>query len=114
MPEIKSFRGIRYNPEKVENLADVVTQPYDQITDRMEKAYKDRSPYNFVYLVLTKYADGHDRQKEYADAKRYYDEWFKNGVFIQDSKEEIYPYWQDFSIKRTREKDSCAWWVSRN
>lgn len=98
MPEIKSFRGIRYNPEKIENLADVVTQPYDQITDRMEKAYKDRSPYNFVYLVLTKYADGHDRQKEYADAKRYYDEWFKNGVFIQDSKEEIYPYWQEFSI----------------
>jgi uncharacterized protein (DUF1015 family) len=99
MPEIKALRGIRYNPEKIENLADVVTQPYDQINDHMEKAYKGKSPYNFVHLVLTKYAEGHDRQKEYADAKRCYDDWFKNEIFIQDSKEAIYPYWQEFSIE---------------
>ncbi|UCF70081.1 MAG: DUF1015 domain-containing protein [candidate division WOR-3 bacterium] len=98
MPEIKAFRGIRYNPEKIENLADVVTQPYDQITDRMEKSYKEKSPYSFVHLVLTKYAEGHDRQKEYADAKRYYDDWYKNEIFLKDTKEAIYPYWQEFSI----------------
>ncbi|MBE0432731.1 DUF1015 domain-containing protein [candidate division WOR-3 bacterium] len=102
MAEIKAFRGIRYNPEKVESLADVVTQPYDQITDRMERAYKDRSPYNFVRLVLTKYAEGHDRQKEYADARRFYDEWSRTEVFTQDLKETIYPYWQEFSIGDTR------------
>ncbi|NIP53656.1 MAG: DUF1015 domain-containing protein, partial [Phycisphaerae bacterium] len=75
MPDIKSFNGIRYNLDKIENLADVVTQPYDQITDRMERGYKEKSAYNFVRLVLTKYAEGHDRQKEYADAKRFYDDW---------------------------------------
>jgi uncharacterized protein (DUF1015 family) len=98
MPEIISFRGIRYNPEKIENLPDVITQPYDQITDRMERAYKDKNPYNFVRLVLTKYAEGHDRQKEYADAKRYYDDWAKSEIFTKDGKAAIYPYCQEFAL----------------
>ncbi|UCG31354.1 MAG: DUF1015 domain-containing protein [candidate division WOR-3 bacterium] len=110
MPEIKPFKGIRYNLEKIENLADVVTQPYDQITDRMERDYKEKSSYNFVRLVLTKYAEGHDRQKEYADAKRFYDDWFKNEIFVQDKKETIYPYWQEFAVgekKYTRKGFIC-------
>ena len=110
MPEIKSFRGIRYNPEKIENLSDVITQPYDQITDQMERAYKDKSPCNFVRLVLTKYAEGHDRQKEYADAKRHYDDWTKTEIFIQDDRSSIYPYWQEFAIgtkKFTRKGFMC-------
>ncbi len=110
MPEIKPFRGIRYNTEKIENLSEVVTQPYDQITDQMERAYKDKSPYSFVRLVLTKYADGHDRQKEYADAKRFYEDWFKNEIFVKDKKEAIYPYWQEFAIgeqKYTRKGFMC-------
>jgi uncharacterized protein (DUF1015 family) len=98
MPEIKPLLGIRYNPDKIENLSEVITQPYDQITDRMERTYKERSPYNFVRLVLTKYAEGHDRQKEYADARRYYEDWAKNDIFIKDIKEAIYPYWQEFTL----------------
>lgn len=98
MPEIKSLKGIRYNPEKIENFADVICQPYDQITDTMEKQYKNRSPYNYVRLVLTKYAEGHDRQKEYADAKRYANQWLKEDIFIQDKKETMYPYLQEFSV----------------
>ena len=110
MPEIKSFKGIRYNPEKIENLSDVITQPYDQINDQMERMYKDKSPYNFVRLVLTKYAEGHDRQKEYADAKRHYDDWMKTEIFMQDDTASIYPYWQEFTIgdkKYTRKGLTC-------
>ncbi len=98
MPEIKPFKGIRYNPEKIQNLADVICQPYDQITNKMERAYKNKNPYNFVRLVLTKYADGHDRPKEYRDAKRFADNWMNDKIFIQDDKQAIYPYWQEFTI----------------
>lgn len=86
MPDIKPLKGIRYNPEMIDNFAEVICQPYDQITDTLEKQYKNRSPYNFVRLVLTKYAEGHDRQKEYADAKRYATQWLKEGIFVQDKK----------------------------
>ena len=98
MPELRPFKGIRYNPELIGNFADVICQPYDQITDDMEREYKRRSPYNYVRLVLTKYAEGHDRKKEYADAKRYLEQWLEEKILMQDEKEAIYPYWQEFSI----------------
>lgn len=98
MPEIRSFRGIRYNNAKIQDLAHVICQPYDQISNKMERQYKNKSPYNFVRLVLTKYAEGHDRQKEYRDAKRYVETWLSDEIFSQDEKEAIYPYWQEFSV----------------
>lgn len=98
MPEVKPFKAIRYNPEKIPNLADVICQPYDQITNKMERTYKSKSPYNFVRLVLTKYADGHDRPREYRDAKRFTENWISDSIFIQDDKNAIYPYWQEFTV----------------
>jgi uncharacterized protein (DUF1015 family) len=102
MPEIKAFKGIRYNPEYIENLGDVVCQPYDQISNRMEREYKNRNPFNFVRLVLTKYADGHDRQREYRDAKKYIDQWLSEKIFTADEKDAIYPYWQEFTINNVQ------------
>lgn len=99
MPEIRPFKGIRYNPAKIKNLADVITQPYDQITDEMEKEYKIRSPYSFVNLVLTHYADGHDRNKEYENAKNCVETWLKDNIFVQDKEDSIYPYFQEFSLE---------------
>lgn len=101
MPEIKSFKGIKYNSERTENLADVICQPYDQITNRLERDYKNRNPYNFVRLVLTKHVEGHDRHREYRDAKKYVDHWLQDGIFTMDDKEAIYPYWQEFTINNT-------------
>jgi len=98
MAEIKGFNGIRYNRQKIKEFADVITQPYDQITDEMEKAYKKQSPYSYVNLVLTHYADGHDRLQEYEAAKKYVDEWTKNKIFVQDEKPSIYPYFQEFMV----------------
>ncbi|MCX7994508.1 MAG: DUF1015 domain-containing protein [candidate division WOR-3 bacterium] len=99
MPEIRPFRGIRYNLSKIKNLADVITQPYDQITDEMEKEYKRRSPYNFVNLVLTHYADGHDRKSEYENARNCVNNWLRDGIFVQEKEESIYPYFQEFYIE---------------
>jgi len=98
MPEIKAFKGMRYNSEKTDSLADVICQPYDQISNKMQREYKGKSPYNFVRLVLTKYAEGHDRQREYRDAKKFVDQWIKDKVFIQDKNPAIYPYWQEFTM----------------
>ncbi len=102
MPEVKPFKGIRYNQKKIKDLADVITQPYDQITDEMEKEYKRRSPYSFVNLVLTHYADGHDRNREYQNAKRCVEDWLKEDIFIQDTEDSIYPYFQDFLLESKR------------
>ena len=101
MPEIKAFKGIRYNLEKLPGLIDVICQPYDQVTNKMERAYKNQSPYNFIRLVLTKYSEGHNRQREYRDAKRHVETWLKEEIFKGDDKEAIYPYWQEFTVNKT-------------
>lgn len=98
MPDIKGFKGIRYNPEKIKNFTDVITQPYDQISDDMEKSYRRRSPYNFVNLVLTKYAEGHDRPREYEHARQCVQTWLRDQIFIQDEQPGLYPYFQEFTI----------------
>ncbi len=98
MPEIRAFKGIRYNSKKIKKIADVITQPYDQITDEMEKVYKKRSPYSFVNLVLTHYADGHDRQREYQEAKKAVEDWTQKKIFTRDPKAAIYPYFQKFTV----------------
>jgi uncharacterized protein (DUF1015 family) len=99
MPEIRGFKGIRYNPEMINDFAKVITQPYDQISDEMEKDYKKRSAYNFINLVLTKYSEGHDRPKEYEHAFNCVNAWLKDKIFIQDPKPGLYPYFQEFTIK---------------
>lgn len=99
MPVIKPFQGVHYNPEKIDNLADVVCQPYDQISNKMQRDYKNKNPFNFVRLVLTKYAEGHDRQREYRDAKKFSDQWIKDTIFMRDDAPAIYPYWQEFTIQ---------------
>ena len=37
MAVVAPFRGVRYNPEKIERLEDVVTPPYDVISTDDEK-----------------------------------------------------------------------------
>jgi len=68
----------------------------------MEKDYQRRSPYNFVNLVLTKYSEGHDRPKEYENAKKCLDTWIKDNIFIRDGAEAIYPYVQEFRVNDRR------------
>lgn len=101
MPEIKPFKAIRYNSDKIGKLADVICQPYDQISNRMEKEYKSKNPFNFVRLVLTKYSEGHDRPREYRDSRRFIEQWNKDGYLVQETTEAVYAYWQEFKIDNT-------------
>ena len=56
MPIIKPFRGITYNPDKV-NLTDVVAPPYDVISPEQQAELYHRSPHNVVRLILGREED---------------------------------------------------------
>ena len=51
MADIRPFRSVRYNTEKVGELERVVTQPYDKISPEMQARYYDLSPYNLVRII---------------------------------------------------------------
>ena len=96
MATIAPFRALRYDPQRV-NLAQVVTQPYDKISREMQDRYYSASPHNLVRIILGK-SESTDGPAEnvYTRAARYFHEWRKQGIFLQDSEPSVYGYVQDF------------------
>ncbi|MDY6986154.1 MAG: DUF1015 domain-containing protein [Candidatus Thermoplasmatota archaeon] len=87
MVEIKGFRGLRYS---VSNLSDVITQPYDKITEEMQEEYYKRQ-YNYVRLILNR--------ESHASAAKMLREWMDKGVLKKDEADSIYPLEQEFQYK---------------
>jgi uncharacterized protein (DUF1015 family) len=90
MAEIRSFRGLYYNPARVSNLADVIALPYDVISPDRKKEYLKQNPWNIVRLILP---DGEDR---YDAASRMLDGWMQEEVLVRDDIPSIYCYQQTF------------------
>src|SRR6266705_6806961 len=89
MPEIKPFRGVRYDPERV-RLSEVVAPPYDVISPERRSELYDLNPYNVVRLIL-------GREKDpYASAARAYEEWKSGGILATDEEPAIYLLKQEF------------------
>jgi uncharacterized protein (DUF1015 family) len=96
MAHIVPFRAYRYDPSRV-NLRDVVTQPYDKITPRMQERYYAASPYNLVRIILGKpKASDNFANNVYTRAADHFRTWRDQGVFRQDSQQSIYHYKQSF------------------
>ena len=52
MPEIRAFRGWRYNPSRIDDFSKVVAPPYDVISARQQKALYEDNPYNVIRATL--------------------------------------------------------------
>ena len=97
MAHIEPFPALRYDPGRVA-LSDVVTQPYDKISPAMQDGYYAASPYNLVRIILGKRnaTDG-PADNPYTRAAAFFNDWRRDGVFIQDAKPSLYRYTQTFS-----------------
>ena len=96
MAYIAPFRAFRYDPARVD-LTKVVTQPYDKITTAMQSRYYDADPHNLVRIILGK-PQPTDRTEEniYTRAASFFQDWRRQGIFQQDSKQSLYQYVQRF------------------
>ncbi|MDX9972173.1 MAG: DUF1015 domain-containing protein [FCB group bacterium] len=101
MLEIKGFRGIRFNPQTVGPLENVVTPPFDVIGPQEREMLASRSPYNMVHLILPKERADMDR---YAAAAQDLNEWLAEGVFRVDEDESFYLLEQRFRDLEGRER----------
>ncbi len=99
MSEIKPFKAVYYNKEKLGNLNKVVCPPYDVITKEQQTDYYNQSEYNFVRIMLGKeYPDDDRTHNKYSRAKDLYQQWQKDGIFIEDDQPSIYYYKQDYKV----------------
>lgn len=93
MATIRPFKGLRFNPEKVQDLSKIITQPYDKISPEMQTEYYDRHPANYVRLILGR---EEDRYQESADN---FTQWVADEVIVKDEQPALYPYTQTYTVE---------------
>ncbi|HZD60984.1 MAG TPA: DUF1015 domain-containing protein [Anaerolineae bacterium] len=105
MAEIRTFKGVLYNKEIVEDLATVVAPPYDVISDEEQRQLLKESKYNVVRLILPQGSPNDTlMSNKYVRARNTFIEWLEKGILLRDTEPAIYIYEQEYSIKGVRKK----------
>lgn len=91
MVEVRPFRGIRYNPRRIQGLSLVVCPPYDVIDPAEQEFYHALHPWNAIRLDLGKQSkDDSEGENRYSRAARLLDEWLREGILIEERQEGYY------------------------
>jgi uncharacterized protein (DUF1015 family) len=113
MAEIAPFRGLRYNQEKVPDLAQVVIPPYDVISREEQQAFHEKSPYNFIRLELgLPTPEDSSENNPHTRAAAWMRQWEHQGILVRNPKPSIYCYELDYKNGhqpvKTRKGFICA------
>lgn len=92
MVEIRPFRAIRYNEDKIGGIDQVITQPYDKISKEQQIEYYAKSEYNYCRLILPK------ENNRYEMASGRLKAWLEADILIKDGEPGLYIYYQDFEV----------------
>lgn len=99
MVEIAPFRGLRYNRERVPNLAEVVIPPYDVISPGEQDLFYRIHPHNMIRLELGKKTPQDSAtDNPHTRAGRYLREWLREGILVREPEPAIYYYELDFAL----------------
>jgi len=106
----------RFNPEKIRDLNEVVSPPYDVINDRDGEALVRRNPYNMIQLDLRNdpNAAADSNGTRYREARNRFDAWQSDEVLIRDEQPAMYLYFIDYthpSGRRLTRKGLVPWWA---
>jgi uncharacterized protein (DUF1015 family) len=98
MAVIVPFRGLSYNPQKIDALNKVVAPPYDVISSQMQDALYQRNPHNVVRLILNKETpQDSPEDNRYTRSSALYQAWQKEGILSRASKPQFYFLQEEFS-----------------
>jgi len=101
MVALAPFRALRYNPQVVGDLTQVVAPPYDVISpDDQDRLYA-ASAYNIVRLILGKeHTEDTPASNRYSRARQTYEDWLARGVLVRDEAPALYVLEQTFTWQR--------------
>lgn len=90
---VRPFRGVRYDPARVSDLAAVTSPPYDVIDPDDATRLEGLDPHNIVRLILPR---GHrtDAGSRYSQARAALEQWRSEGVLVRDEAPAFYVYEQ--------------------
>lgn len=93
MADIRPFQGLRYNTKVAGPLEQLVCPPYDIISEEQRQNYLRENEYNVIRLELPK------GEQPYEQAAQTLRDWLDNGVLGCDSRNAIYVYEEQFTVK---------------
>jgi uncharacterized protein (DUF1015 family) len=105
MVKITPFKGIIYNQEKIKKLDDVMSPPYDIISEQMQNELYNKNEYNFVKLILGKILPRDtETNNRYTRAKTLFDVWQHQGILIPSQTPAIFPYKIDYVVNKEKKQ----------
>ncbi|MEE8328739.1 MAG: DUF1015 domain-containing protein [Thermodesulfovibrionia bacterium] len=98
MAEVIPFKGVLYNPQKVDTSS-VMAPPYDIVTPEFKEVLYGRSPYNIIRIDFGMDNEG-DTEKEnrYTRASKSLNNWLEQEILIKDSEPSFYCYETSYRI----------------
>ena len=99
MAKVAPFRGWRYNPAVVDDMAAVLCPPYDLITPQIQQAMMYRHPLNVIHLEAGEGLDwSADPAGRYAETSERFEQWLRDGVLQQEAEPCYYLFRHGFSL----------------
>lgn len=93
MATVAPFKGLRFNPEKINNLEEVVTPPYDVISEEDGARFLEKNKYNMIQLDLRNTSqDASGDTERYRKARNLFETWIKDGILVRDDRPAMYLY----------------------
>jgi uncharacterized protein (DUF1015 family) len=98
MAVTKPFRGVRYNPERIADLSEVISQPYDRVRHGLQDKYYAQSDYTIVKIIKGRELETDDGENVYTRARDYLHTWLENEVLIREGMPALYVLHQTFTL----------------
>jgi len=102
VPDIRSFRALRFDPDVVGDLGSIVAPPYDVIGPELHRALLARHPLNSVRLDLPLGEPGEDPDERYRRVARTFAAWRSDGTLRKDPRPAVYVYEQTYRVPGTK------------
>ena len=100
MAKIIPFRGIFYNPDKIYNPAEVMTPPYDIISEQEQCNFYKQNPYNIIRLDMGKATKKDtDNNNQHTRAANFLNRWLSEKILVQDTSPAFYLTTVDFTLE---------------
>ncbi|MBF0225859.1 MAG: DUF1015 domain-containing protein [Desulfobacterales bacterium] len=99
MAKIIPFQGVLYNKDKISDLSQVVTPPYDVISPEEQDNFYKKSEYSIVRLILNKKTEQDDtKNNPHIRASEFFKSWMTKKILINDVSPSFYLTTVEFSV----------------
>jgi len=99
-PALTPLQGVRYNLDRIGDIADVIAPPYDVIQPAQREQLYSASPHNIVHLDLGRDLPGDsETNNRYTRAGAMFQRWRNEEVLVKDDQPAFYVYDQRYEIE---------------